>query len=119
VRHLLWFSCLLYLSSCYRDISCDCYKKKGCRLIFAIQVDSNIHIVEKQYSCPTIIDYDKDTIYKSRIRKLTSKYDSIAKLTKRAYKVGFMDSLRYDTTKIKGVDLQKYKSNGYACKCYD
>lgn len=103
-----------------RDLTCDCYKKKGARLLFAIITNSNQHsyIVEKRRYFPSL-DYDKDTGYKAVMRQMQTKYDSIYKNTNSIVFIGVQDSVKFDTIRIRGVELDKYRREGYTYKCWE
>jgi hypothetical protein len=87
-------------------------------LIYAIQTDSNQYIAEKTKHCP-VGDYDKDTGYRLVVKAMRLKYDSISKITKSKFFIGYKDSIRFDTTRIKGSQLSEYKSKGYTYKCWE
>ena len=103
-----------------RDLTCDCYKKKGARLLFAIITNSHQHsyIVEKRRYYP-VKDYDIDTGFKAIMREMKIKYDSIHKNTETEVFVGVQDSLVFDTIRIRGVELDKYRRQGYTYKCWE
>ena len=115
-------ACLLtcFIFSCVRDLTCDCYKKKGARLLFAIITNSHQHsyIAEKR-GCYPSQDYDRDTGYKAIMREMKIKYDSIHKNTETEVFVGVQDSLVFDTIRIRGVELDKYRRQGYTYKCWE
>ena len=115
-------ACLLtcFIFSCVRDLTCDCYKKKGARLLFAIITNNHQHsyIVEKRRYYP-VKDYDIDTGFKAIMREMKIKYDSIHKNTETEVFVGVQDSLVFDTIRIRGVELDKYRRQGYTYKCWE
>ena len=110
----------LVFLSCVRDLTCDCYRKKGARLIFAIQTDSfqRNFITEKTRYFP-IGNYDTDTGHKQVMRRLRIKYDSLAKITRLSYFIGVQDSFDFDTVRIRGAQLYEYRKQGYSFKCWE
>ncbi|MFN9651723.1 MAG: hypothetical protein ACK56P_02925 [Chitinophagales bacterium] len=114
------FLIIFLFSSCVRDLTCDCYKKKGARVLVAIITNSHQHsyIAEKRRYYPSL-DYDKDTGYKAIVREMKIKFDSIHKNNQTTVFIGVQDSFVLDTIRIKGFELDKYRRAGYTYKCWE
>jgi hypothetical protein len=75
-------------------------------------------ILEKLRSCP-VDNYDTDSSYKSSIKVLKLKYDSLKISNQIEYKIGIQDSFRLDTQKnVLGAETKLFRTKGYECMCY-
>jgi len=120
IGSLYIFSFTFLLSSCVRDLTCDCSKKKGARLLFAILTNTNqlSYVAEKRRYFP-VLDYDQDTGYKAIMRQMKTTYDSIYKNKQVSVFIGVQDSFGYETIRIRGAELDRYRRAGYTYKCWE